>query len=42
MPRMLPLRDLWAAAVWVAGISGRKVKWGGEKLTLTKNGRIVE
>ena len=39
---MLPLRDLWAAAVWVAGISGRKVEWGGEKLTLTKNGRIVE
>ena len=39
---MLPLRDLWAAAIWVAGISGRKVEWGGEKLTLTKNGRIVE
>ena len=37
----LPLRDLWAAAVWVAGISGRTVEWGGEKMRLSKNGRIT-
>lgn len=36
----LPARDLWGAAVWVAGMVGRKVEWGGRQINLTADGRI--
>ena len=36
----LPLRDLWGSAVWVAGVVGRKVEWGGRQMRLTPDGKI--
>ena len=38
---LIPLRDLWATAVWAAGLFGRTVEWGGEELHLTPDGRIL-
>jgi ceramide glucosyltransferase len=36
----LPARDALSAAVWVAGVAGRKVVWRGRRLTLDERGRI--
>ena len=36
---LLPLRDLLAVAVWVGGLSGRKILWRGEEFTL-ENGKL--
>jgi ceramide glucosyltransferase len=38
---LIPARDWFASAVWVAGMFGRTVEWGGEALTLDHQGRIV-
>ena len=38
---LMPLRDLWGFAVWVAGMTGRRVMWRGKSLTLDKQGRIT-
>ncbi|MCA2964590.1 MAG: bacteriohopanetetrol glucosamine biosynthesis glycosyltransferase HpnI [Acidobacteriota bacterium] len=38
----VPLRDLWGAAVWVNGLWGDTVEWGGRRLRLRADGRIVE
>lgn len=38
---LMPFRDLWGFAVWLAGLGGSTVEWRGEKLRLTRNGRIV-
>jgi ceramide glucosyltransferase len=38
---LIPLRDLWASGVWLAGIFGNRVRWRGQELTLDKQGRIV-
>ena len=38
---MIPARDLWASAVWAAGLLGRTVHWGGERLVLDREGRIT-
>ncbi len=38
---LIPFRDLWATAVWIAGLFGSTVDWGGERLRLTRDGRIV-
>ena len=38
---LVPLRDLWGAAVWVAGLAGRKVYWRDFVLELSPDGRIV-
>lgn len=36
----LPARDLWGAAVWVAGVIGNRVEWGDDQMKLTKDGKI--
>lgn len=38
---LIPLRDLFGAAVWAAGLFGNSVVWRGQKLHLDKRGRIV-
>jgi len=38
---LMPLRDLWGFAVWLAGTVGSTVEWQGEKLRLDKEGRII-
>jgi ceramide glucosyltransferase len=37
----IPLRDLFAAAVWCAGLFGNSVIWRGRRLKLDREGRIV-
>ena len=37
---LLPLRDLWSTAVWMAGLVGHTVRWGPYLLRLTPDGRI--
>jgi len=38
---LIPLRDLWGAAVWIAGLFGNTVVWRGQRLRLTRDGRIL-
>jgi ceramide glucosyltransferase len=38
---LVPVRDWFASAVWLAGMFGNTVEWGGEKLVLDRQGRIV-
>jgi ceramide glucosyltransferase len=38
----IPFRDLVGFAVWLAGLAGSTVEWRGEKIRLTKDGRIVK
>jgi ceramide glucosyltransferase len=37
---LVPLRDLFGAAVWVAGLFGNRVQWRGRRLKLDREGRI--
>jgi ceramide glucosyltransferase len=37
---LIPARDLFSVAVWIAGLSGHAVYWGGVRLRLTRDGRI--
>jgi len=37
---LMPLRDLAGVAIWVAGLFGNTVQWGGRRLTLYPDGRI--
>jgi len=37
---LMPLRDLWGCAVWVAGLAGDTVDWRGQKLRLSADGEI--
>jgi ceramide glucosyltransferase len=39
---LIPLRDLFGFAVWVAGIFGDTVQWRDRQLKLRPDGRIVE
>jgi ceramide glucosyltransferase len=38
---LVPLRDLFGAAVWLAGLFGSSVDWRGKRLKLDPEGRIV-
>jgi ceramide glucosyltransferase len=38
---LVPLRDLWSCAVWIAGLSGRKVYWRDFAMELDPGGKIV-
>ncbi len=38
---LIPLRDLWGAAVWAAGLFGRTVVWRGRRLRISRDGRIL-
>ena len=37
---MIPLRDLFGFAVWLAGLSGTNVYWRGRRLKLHPDGRL--
>ena len=37
---LMPWRDLWGFAVWVAGLSGDTVSWRGQTLRLSGDGKI--
>ncbi|HLH42566.1 MAG TPA: glycosyltransferase [Bryobacteraceae bacterium] len=37
---LIPLRDLFAAGVWAAGLFGRRVTWRGQRLRIDSEGRI--
>ena len=37
---LIPLRDLYGAAVWAVGLFGRTVVWRGRSLVLDRGGRI--
>jgi ceramide glucosyltransferase len=37
----IPLRDLWGATVWCAGLVSHNVVWRDQKLRLDREGRIV-
>lgn len=37
---LIPVRDLFGAAVWVAGLFGNRVQWRGRELKLDREGRI--
>ncbi len=37
---LIPFRDLWGFAIWLAGISGDTVEWRGQRLKLSADGRI--
>jgi ceramide glucosyltransferase len=39
---LIPLRDLYAVAVWAAGLTGDTVEWGGRTLKLDRQGRIID
>ena len=38
---LVPLRDLWGAAVWLCGLFGNTVEWRGARLHLTPDGKIT-
>lgn len=38
---LIPLWDLWAFAVWVAGLVGDTVEWRGRRLRIGPKGRIL-
>lgn len=37
---LAPLWDVWAFAVWLAGLAGREVEWRGERFRLTPGGKL--
>jgi ceramide glucosyltransferase len=37
---LIPVRDLFGAAVWLAGLFGNTVLWRGQRLRLDSEGRI--
>ena len=39
---LIPLRDLFGAAVWMAGLWGRTVIWRGQRLRIDAEGRIQD
>lgn len=39
---LIPLRDLWGAALWAAGLFGTTVIWRDLRLRLSRDGRIIE
>jgi ceramide glucosyltransferase len=38
---LIPARDLFGAAVWLAGLFGRSVEWRGQRLRLDRQGKIT-
>jgi ceramide glucosyltransferase len=37
---LIPLWDLWAFAVWLAGIQGNTIEWRGKTLQLRRDGKL--
>lgn len=40
MAPLIPFRDFWGTAVWIAGLTGSTVRWRGRLLRLLPDGRI--
>jgi ceramide glucosyltransferase len=38
---LLPIRDLWAVGIWMAGMVGDSVEWGGRTMKLLPSGKIA-
>jgi ceramide glucosyltransferase len=38
---LIPVRDLFGFAVWLAGLAGKTVEWRGQTLELRRDGRIT-
>lgn len=38
---LMPLRDLWGFAIWLAGLTGDTVEWRGRQLKLSADGKII-
>lgn len=38
---LIPIRDLWGAAVWLCGLCGNTICWRGAVLRLKRDGRIA-
>jgi ceramide glucosyltransferase len=38
---LMPWRDLWGFAIWLAGLVGDTVEWRGRKMRLSPDGQIV-
>ena len=38
---LIPFRDLWGFAVWLAGLGGSTVEWRGIRLRLNREGKII-
>lgn len=38
---LMPFRDLWGFAIWIAGLGGDTVHWRGEDMRLSPEGRIT-
>ena len=38
---LMPFRDLWGFAVWIAGTTGQRVMWSGKSQLLDSQGRII-
>jgi len=38
---LIPIRDLWGVAVWIAALFGNTVAWRDRRLKLDPNGRII-
>ncbi len=38
---LILLRDLWGAAIWLAGLGGRTVLWRGQRLRISRDGKIL-
>lgn len=39
---LIPLWDLFAFAVWIAGFAGNTVEWGGRRMRVDRDGRVTE
>jgi hypothetical protein len=39
---LVPLRDLFTAAAWLAGLFGKTVLWRGQRLPIDREGRIED
>lgn len=39
---LMPVRDIFGFAVWVAGLAGRRVIWRGTRMRLDRHGRIEQ
>jgi ceramide glucosyltransferase len=38
---LMPLRDLWGFAIWIAGLTGETVEWRGQAMRLAPDGTIT-
>jgi ceramide glucosyltransferase len=38
---LIPLRDLWGFAIWIAGLGGDTVEWRGHRMRLAPDGTIT-